>query len=223
MKGVAGMELSSWIGIWGGVVSTSLGVLQFINWRHARPRLVVSCAISNEATSLKDDGTTVGKLVHVQRGRDVLSELVTVRVTVVNHGDKALQLAAIVVESLAEERVNVQHVIPDPLPTVLEPRTGITLDLQKEYLDMADQIVFFGVVDALARRHSVPAASAKSVISQSWDLPSRGTWFRRKDDPTSEPVRAFQTRQSSSMNSRPATKKDRPFITRQPLTPPSRP
>jgi hypothetical protein len=215
------MELSAWIGIWGGVVSTSLGALQFVNWRHARPRLVLASTISNEATSLKDDDTTVGKLVHVQRGQDVLSELVTIKVTVVNHGDKALQLAAVVVESLAGDRINAQHVTPDPLPTVLEPRTGITLDLQKEYIDMADEIVFFGVVDALARRHPVPAEAAKNIILQSWGLPSRVKWFRRKDDPASEPVRACQMRQPCNMNSRPATNKDRPFITRQPLAPPS--
>lgn len=210
------VTVATWIGLWGGLVSTSLAFMQFVKWRRERPRLVVSAALSfASASDGEDPYEHLGTPVVVQQGRDVMNQRALVTITVANHGEKALQVVGVLVEDAnISGTISTTQVVPSPLPAVVEPRSSVSVLLQKEFLDMSSQITFFGVVDALGRRHPVTKSEAKSVVERAWQLPTRAAWFQRRDDPGAEPVRAFQSKQPSNLTTRPKMGSDRPIASR---------
>ncbi|TDZ95246.1 hypothetical protein CCUG60885_01377 [Mycobacteroides salmoniphilum] len=210
------MNLAAWVGLWGGVVSTSLAVLQFAKWRRERPRLVVKASLEYVSASAGEDPNAgFGTPLVVKRDRDVLDQRVSVKLNVANHGEQALQVVAIIIEASGSGPiVNVNQIVAEGLPAVIEPRSSVTVDLQKEFLDMASEIMFVGFVDALGRRHPVPDTNAKSAIESSWRLPTRVQWYQRRDDPEADPVQAFQAKQQSSITNRPRKQNERPLASR---------
>lgn len=196
-------------------MSTSLAVLQFAKWRRDRPRLTVTAKlVHSPASDTEDPNSGIGTPVMVERGRDVLNERVAIAITIANHGEQALQIVGVIVEGGAGDITNANQIVPSPLPAVIEPRSMVTVTVQKEFLDMESEVFFFGVVDALGRRHPVAATEAQTLIERAWEMPTRVAWFRRRDDPQAEPVRAFQARQPSSITSRPKAKSDRSLASR---------
>ncbi|MDH6198521.1 hypothetical protein M2272_005180 [Mycobacterium frederiksbergense] len=214
------MNLATWVGLWGGVVSTSLAVLQFVKWRRERPRLIVNASlVYHPASRDEDPGEGFGTPLALQQDRDITYSRVVVKLDIANHGEQALQVVGVIIESSNSVTANANQVVPDGLPAVIEPRSSVVVELQKEFLDMTSEIRFFGVVDALGRRHAVPEANAKAVIERAWQLPTRVQWVRRRDDPDADPVQAFQAKQRSSITSRPRTASDRPLVSRVPSRP----
>jgi hypothetical protein len=149
------MTATTWVAIWGASISTSLAALQFLTWFRAKPRLRVECQLQFATALETDQGDTRGTVIPVAHGRDLLNEEVLIALRVINHGERALQIAAVVVESLAAEYVHTSEITPDPLPTILDPLTSIEVTIQKEFIDLASAILFVGVVDALGRRYPV--------------------------------------------------------------------
>lgn len=205
------MELTAWVGIWGGLVSTSLAVLQFVKWRRERPRLIVNALMSYHPSSGDEDPYLgLGTPVALQQDR----KRAVVSINVANHGEQALQVVGFIIEAGSPALVRVNQVVPDGLPAVIEPRSSVAVGLQKEFLDTESEILFFGVVDALGRRHAVPEASAKTLIETAWQLPTRVQWVCRRDDPDGERFQAFKALQPTSITTRPRTKSDRPLVSR---------
>ena len=137
------MEATGWIGLWGGVVSTGLAIIRFTEWRLDRPRLVVDSRLIFDGPGPEDgDGVQLGTPVTVQLERDTVDRLAHVGVTIANHGNNTIQVAAVVVEFLAKDAVSVFNILPDPLPAVIDPRTSLTLQIQKEFFDTSDNISF---------------------------------------------------------------------------------
>lgn len=218
------MNASMWIALWGAVLSTGLATLQFLTWLRARPRIKVDCNLEFMTSSGDDENEAKGTIVPVIHDRDVYQEEVLVRFHITNHGDKGVQIVAVVLEAIAEQYIHTNEITPDPLPTILEPFTSIDMTIQKEFIDMELAITFLGVVDALGRRQSVPDVQCRDVVTKCWDMPTRVGWFVRRDDPEAPPVRAFQSKDKFRLSSRVVTslpkRKRRPLISRTKFEPP---
>jgi hypothetical protein len=200
------MDAKGWIALWGAVLSTALAILQFVNWRRDRPKVSVTAAITLSPISDIEDPDTRGTPVTVQHGSDALPEEMLITFTIVNGGGKALQISAVVIESIAGDHVNIKEITPHPLPVVLEPLTSIITTVQKETIDMEKSITFIGVVDALGRRYGVEEQACKALVLRSWEAPTRVAWFRRRDDPTAPMVQAFRMLDRSVLSTRPLRK-----------------
>ncbi|MFE6273507.1 helix-turn-helix domain-containing protein [Streptomyces goshikiensis] len=144
----------------------------------------------------------MGTPVHVQHERDVLLKEVLVRVTVVNESRLPVQITAFVVEAWDNEALRSFDLLPEPLPTMVEPRSRIVLRVQKEPIDSLDAITFIGVVDGLGKRYGLLAEDVRALAAASWALPTRVIAARRRDDP-SYMVAAFQTRTPVEMDQKP--------------------
>lgn len=213
-----------WVGVWGAVLSSVLALIQFGTWRLNRPRISVQCTFE-VATGIDPEGgdeAILGTPVKVRQGPDVLDKTYFLRMQVSNSGDKGVQISSVTLESLEESRVNVHEVVPSLLPTVLEPRTAITLTVQKEFLDSVSAVTFFGVTDALGKRYGANDVSIREVVQQSWQLPSEVKWFKRRDDPAVQ-VQAFPAKQRSRLSSTVSPKRLKPrrvIVKREPPQPP---
>ncbi|MGK4579616.1 helix-turn-helix domain-containing protein [Kitasatospora sp. HPMI-4] len=135
-------------------------------------------------------GEPLGTPVHVRRGRDVQLESVALQIVVVNESRQPVQVTAVVFEDLVKDVLNIHHIMPEPLPAVVEPRSSLELILEKEPIDAVDAITFIGVVDGLGNRHALPAEAVRTLAAKCWDLPTRVALYRRRDDPTQK-VKAY--------------------------------
>lgn len=199
--------MATWLAAWGAVLSTMLAVLQISTWRNARPRLTVTCQPMFKSVN-DNDSDTFGTIVDVKQGGDILKNEMVIEFIVTNHGDKAVQVSAVVIESVDQRLLGTFHVSAKPLPIVLEPRTSEIIEVQKEHIDMTDSISFLGVVDATGRRHAAPRDQSIRLTEACWAAPTRVKWFRRKDDP-SVAVRAFQAKSNSRFKQRELKNRER--------------
>jgi len=217
------MDAKGWIALWGAVLSTALAILQFVNWRRDRPKVSVHAKMRFSPISDVEDPNIRGTPCMVERGADTLPEEMLVEFQIVNGGGKALQVSAIVVESIAGDHIDINEITPDPLPVILEPLTSIITTIQKETIDMGSSITFIGVVDALGRRYGLEEQACKALVSRSWAAPTRVGWFRRKDDLSAPLVRAFRMVDRSVISTRPLKqgrwKPDRVIVARAAPTP----
>jgi len=186
----------------------------------------VDCNLEFLTSSGDNEDEARGTIVTVVRDLDVLQQEVLVRFHISNHGDKGVQIAAVVMEAIGGQYINISEITPDPLPTILEPFTSIDVTIQKEVIDMESAIIFLGVVDVLGRRHSVPDVRCRELATKCWDMPTRVGWFARRDDPEAPLVRAYQIQDRGRLSRRAVTslpkRKRRPIVSRTEPEPPPR-
>lgn len=203
------------LSIYGAVLATALALAQLGSWWSRRVKLEIVTGVEHRPISEDERETVRGTPMQVARGNDLLWEEMLIAVEIRNTGGTRVQVVAIVVESVESGIVSTVQIVPSPLPSVLEPGTRVECSIQKEFLDLASGIVFFGVVDALGRRFAPAKDACVRTILTSWDTPSRVARFRRRGDDASEPVSAFQARDRAQMSSpRPARRRERAIVLR---------
>jgi hypothetical protein len=192
------------IAIYGSALSTILAARQMIAWRRDRPLVKVKGALAHATLAESEIAAAKGTPVWVKHGHDTLLEEVLVSLTVTNEGERALQIVSVLVESVDERFVSRLEVIPPQLPHVLDPRTSLSLAVQKEHIDNSLAITFIGVVDALGRRHGLDRQTTSRLAERSWELPTRVSAYRRKDDPNNpeKTVRAYAATDRTTLTQR---------------------
>ncbi|MEU4402566.1 hypothetical protein [Micromonospora orduensis] len=148
-----------------------------------------------------DDDNPHGTPIKVKQGRDVMDAQIVIMMKILNIGERSVQVLAVLIESRIGDKIHIRQVEPSPLPLVVDPYTSVEVVFQKEHLDMDSEITFFGIVDGLGARYPLEAGKAIALVKQSWGLPTRVSWFRRRDDPT-EVVRAYQTKEKCTLSTR---------------------
>lgn len=187
------------IAIYGAGLATLLAVGQGISAFRRRARIGVGMAFSFGALNENDRDQAHGTPVQVKRGGGSQWQEALLRLTVRNEGGVPIQIVAVVIESLGKDgELTISQFTPEPLPYVLEPGTRIEVLMQKEPIDMLDNITFLGVIDALGRRYKPDADELREVVQRSWGLPTRVQSYVRRDDPTAPPVLAYQNRERSA-------------------------
>lgn len=199
------MESADWIALYGAVVATAVAVFQAATHFRDNPRITVGAAFTYCSASLDEQQPAArGTLRHVERNGVRLAEEMFISFTVINHGRRAVQISSIHCEELREAKLRTFELTPAPLPVTLEPLSSIEVNIQKEVVDMLDNLTSMGAVDALGRRHKVSTNDAVEIARVSWNSPTRVSWYRRRDAPEQPPVRAFQLQDQARLHSRPA-------------------
>lgn len=222
------MEVADWIALYGAFVATGVAVFQVGTRFRDNPRIAVTASFLYLASSEDEQSTARGTIRQVDRDGVVLAEEMLISFNVVNRGRRAVQISSVYCEELQESAFRVFELTPAPLPITLEPLSSVEMSIQKEVIDMMDSISSIGVVDALGRRHEIPADDAVEVARVSWNAPTRVAWYRRRDSPEAPPVRGFQIQDNASLHSRAVrsgrlSRKPRPIVRRETSRPPSMP
>lgn len=192
--------METFLAIYGAALATAIAVAQGINFIRKRTRVGVSTALRWTVLDESQRDSARGTPVLTRHGRDDILQEALIQLSPRNEGGVPVQIVAVVIESLSVEGdLVVSQFSPEPLPHVLEPGTRIEITIQKEPLDMLDNLTFFGVSDALGRRYSSDALEVQKVVLQSWSLPTRVAKFVRRDDPTAPPVLAYQNREKNAL------------------------
>jgi hypothetical protein len=200
------------LSIYGAALATILALAQFIHWWSRRMRIAVVARIERQALGLGEHDSCKGTPLQVTRHGDEFWEEALVTVEVRNKGGTPVQIVAVVIDFVEEGKLSTFQIVPEPLPSVLQPGTRVECSIQKEFLDFAPAVVFFGVVDALGRRFAPPLAESIDVIESSWKLPSRIGRYRRSGDTVGPVVSAFPVRDRVQVSSpRPLGRHIRPF------------
>jgi hypothetical protein len=134
------------IALYGAVVATAVAV--FGGWARYRDRPAVRVSgslIRNSASPSQADDLR-GTLHEVERGNVRLCEEVLVGVHVLNSGRRAVQVTAALIETKDANKIGVMEVVPEPLPTLVEPLTSVDITFQKEFIDNTSAVTFIGVV-----------------------------------------------------------------------------
>ena len=197
------------VALYAAALSTLLALGQAVNSWRQRSRITVS------ATMAYAPSGTYGTPVRVQRGKDLLDEVVSVSITIRNIGGVPVQVLGVLLEDLVADRLNVVQITPHGLPVVLDPGTTTMVQLEKEHLDDLAACTFIGVVDGTGHRHSV--VNPRSLIEDSWRLPTRLAVYQRRDEPADRVV-AFQVADPAILTTRPARRglrrKAKPIVAR---------
>jgi hypothetical protein len=216
------LDANGVIAIYGAAVATAVAISSAVARYRDRPAIQVTGGLVRHTVDPSEAEGLRGTIHEVERGGVRLHEEVLVQLNVVNNGRRAVQITAVVVESAAKNHLNIHEIVPAPLPALVEPLTSIELTFQKEVIDAGDAIMFIGVVDALGRKHGLARDQAAPLIEQIWALPTRATWYYRRDAPVTEPpVLAFQMTDAARISRRQA-RGDTPLASRPPLEPPPR-
>jgi hypothetical protein len=190
------------LGLWGTILSTALALIQIRKYFREKPHLVVDASLLHK-TCDEEKENTHGVKVHVKRGDDLCWEEVLVCFEIRNFGLQAVQVNAIYVET-AEV---IHQITPNGLSVILQPNTSTTIEVQPEYFvpssltaDGATEghdnllqpidVLSFGVLDALGKKHRVRQPMFDKVIAGCKALPLRIGVFRHKE--TGNMVTAFQ-------------------------------
>lgn len=159
-----------------------LGIIELLKHFRDKPRIVVTADLIFRAT---DSGANLkGTLIETDHGPNE----VLLAVTAANHGKQALQITACLVEEMTGD---LQQVIPPGLPALLEPRTQVQVEIQKEWLDGVD-VVRMGVIDALGRTHVIDPTHLDQLVQRTNALPSNKREYRHRE--TGAIVKAFQVK-----------------------------
>lgn len=196
------MDPQTLIALWGAALSTVLAIYQIIQRHQDRPHLIVSADIIYIPLDEAEADDAKGTPVRTRRGNDDLLEEMLVTLTIANRGRRSIQVSAVVVEHLGQDRLSIHEIVPSPLPTNVEPLTSVEVSIQKEFIDNGRCLTFLGFVDALGRRHAADDASSGRVCEICWNAPSRRAVFQRRDDPTQKVV-AFQMKDKATIKQRP--------------------
>lgn len=178
------------LAFWGAALSTLLGAAQLIKHYKDKPKISVDADLIFKTCSQDDEV----KGTKIDLGEKGWNEIILL-VKVVNSGAKALQISAIIVED--GQSGSLTQITGDKLPAVLEPLTSIDLEIQKEWIDKID-LAFFGVIDALGKRYSVPKKKLSELIAKTNSFPSNKKRYKRKGDP-SVMVEAFQAKDKATV------------------------
>jgi hypothetical protein len=209
------MSVESVLSVYGAVLATSIALAQFVTWWRKRVRVEVRTRIVRSSLGGVEPQISRGTAVRVVRHADEFWEEILVGLEVRNKGGTPVQIVAVLVEFVDSGMVTSFQIVPDPLPSVLQPGTRIECSVQKEFLDSASAVTFFGVVDALGRRYAPPKAESIDVIGSSWCLPTRIGQFRSRKDANAPPVSAFPARDRAQMSQSSAPMRPpHPFIVR---------
>jgi len=174
---------------WGAALSTLLGAVQLVKYYRDKPRISVDADLIFKTCGQDDE--VKGTKIEIEEGwREII-----LMIKVVNFGAKSLQISAVIIED--GKSGSLTQITGDKLPVVLEARTSITLEIQKEWIDNID-LLFFGVIDALGKRYSVPKNKLSELIAKTNNLPSNKMRYRRKDD-HSVVVQAFQIKDKATL------------------------
>jgi hypothetical protein len=196
------------IAIYGAGLSSVLAFAQAATAWRGRARLDVSASFAYVGAG--DFGTPVAAMA----GRDVQEMRVYVEFIVRNVGGRPCQVSAVMIEAVGHEggsRTIFQISPAGTLPVVLDPGTSVEVKIEKEHLDLAENLAFLGVVDGPGRRHSMPPDQARTLVREAWSLPTRVAVFQRRDDPTDRVV-AFQVAEQAKFTQRPIDARTRKHI-----------
>lgn len=203
------MSASDLVAIYGAILATLVALAQLWNWWHRRVRVKVHVRVATRPIGEAEGETARGTAVLVRRGRDELWEEFLVSFEVRNAGGAPVQIVAVVLEHTEGEVLHSIEIVPEPLPTVVAPATKVDFSVQKEFIDLASSVIFFGVVDALGRRYSAHRSQITNVIEASWSAPTRVRMYQRRDDVEGPPVKAFQMHDRASMRAAPVSSRKR--------------
>jgi hypothetical protein len=192
------MQTADVVAVYGAALSTALALSQGVGAWRGRTKLAVAVEFFHSA-----DAALYGTPVQVRRGDDARDESVAVQLTIRNLGGVPVQALGLVIESTdfdAGTRLTYQ-ITPGGFPVVLDPGTTVEGILQKEHFDMLEECTFLGIVDGMARRHSIPRKQAARFLTECWRLPTRVNVFQRRDDPANQ-VAAFQAAEPARLTTR---------------------
>ncbi len=196
------------IAIYGAALATLIAIGQGLAAVRHRARVGVSVGFTFTALDESNRESAHGTPLQFDRGGESSWEEALLRLTIRNEGGVPIQVVAVVIESLKQDgELNISQFAPEPLPHVLEPGTRIEITMQKEPIDMLDNVAFFGVTDALGRRYAPKVEEVRGAVRQSWDLPTRVRKYSRRDDPAAPPILAYQNRERESLISTARTSK----------------
>jgi len=188
------------VAFYGAVLATLIAVVQGVSVVRKRVRLGVDVSLVYEPLGEDGRAEAHGTPVQVSQDGSVSWHEVSIRFVVRNMGGVPVQVVAVVMESYKEDgALNISQFSPAPLPHVLDPVTRTEIVMQKEHLDMLDNITFLGVVDALGRRYAPRKDIVMQVVQQSWNLPTRVAFYRSRLDTSAPPVLAYQNRDGSAL------------------------
>ncbi|MBA9002066.1 hypothetical protein [Thermomonospora cellulosilytica] len=204
------MAASDWIALWGAGLSTVVAAYQIGVWRKDKPNLSVSIGIVQEPLAEEEVESARGTPIVVKRGGDDHLTEVLVGIKVANNGRRAIQISAILIEFISGDYVNYVEVVPNSLPTLLEPLTSTVATFQKEFIDEVESLTFLGVVDFRGRRYHPNLSQVREIVESCWKLPSRRRIYQRRGD-AAKRVFAFQARDKATLRSVPISSFKRRF------------
>lgn len=187
------------VAVYAAALSTTTAVVGLGRMLRDRPRLEVHTQL---VTTTSSGESARGTLIELHEP-GLLYECV-VAVDVINKGRRAIEVVGVLAEGIAAPdatRVTALEIRPTNLPAVLEPLARIETTIQKEHLDGHEILVFFGVVDALGRRHSAADDDVKRLLVQNQSLPTNLRVYQRRDDPSKKVV-AWQSADKTVMSTR---------------------
>lgn len=210
------MNLGGMLSLYGAVLATFLALAQLVIWWSRRVRLEVKVGIERRALDPSERESSRGTPMQVSRGGEEHWEEVLVAVEVRNKGGTPVQIVGVLIEFVEDGKLSTFQIVPDPLPSVVQPGTRVECSIQKEFLDFAPAITFFGVIDALGRRFGPTRAESISAIGAAWQLPTRVGRYRKRGEEHGKEVSAFQMRDRAQMSTpRPAGRRDLPIVVKR--------
>lgn len=179
------------LAVWGAAVSTVLAVREALKWWRDRPIIDVDARLVRIALA-SEGATNHPRQVAIVNERGI-PEGVSLGFSITNSGNQAVQIVSLFFEGPTNE----VQVTPADLPAVLEPRTGVSLEVQPEWISFFNpsKLGRVGALDALGTKHAITAASLQSLTVGVAGLPTRSATYKRKNDADTllEPmVEAFQ-------------------------------
>lgn len=174
------------LSIWGALLSTALGILQFIKHNSDKPKISVTANLTYSTCSEEDSVKGTKVLDDHNSWHEVL-----INIGIINRGNKAIQISAVILETENENNIRYEmRIIPNGFPVVLNPLCSVDVNIQKEWIDY-ENVTCFGVVDGVGGYHCIPKETFHKLWLQSNNLPSNKKKYVRKDNPK-EVVMAFQ-------------------------------
>lgn len=185
--------LSSSLSLWGAFISTILGIIRLIEFFRNKIKILVRAQLV--FNPINEDEECKGTKVNIERAglKEILLE-----VEVINSGRRAIQITSIVIED--NLTTNVTQVLPEKFPVLLDPLTSVKVEIQKEWIDKTD-VKFFGVIDALGKKHGIKTDSLKSLLAETNKYPSNKKKYVSKTN-SKEIVEAFQVHDKSVITTR---------------------
>ena len=174
-------SIQMWLAIWGAGISSALALLKLYEFFHDRPRLTL--IVNLVYSPAKEDEETYGVKVQLKSGPDLLWNEARIKFTIMNSGNKAIQVVSIFVE----EKKSITQITPPSLPVVLQSNMQVTVDVQPEFFH--GEVVSAGVYDELGKQHRLPKKPFYSLIKEIGSLPLRVGKYKHKE--TGDLVEAF--------------------------------
>ncbi len=184
------MEIA--LAIWGAAIATILAIKELAVLFFNKPKIKLNANFIYQGVdgNVDRDSQTIVKNEH---GNE---QSVSISISCANSGTKSLQITSIFIEGTDGK---LTQITPVNIPTILEPRTQVETQIQKEWFDI-NEVKDFGVLDALGHRHSLSTKSLEKIREECKKLPSSVKKFKHKD--TGEEITAFQILDPSTVSRR---------------------